>query len=886
MSTQSAALAWMQARGWQAHAFQQEVWAHMAQGRSGLLHATTGSGKTYAVALGLLERAQAKAQELAQGQGSSGTTRIVWITPMRALAQDTLLALREPVSAMLPRWQVQARTGDTSSTERARQDRRAPEVLVTTPESLSLMLTREDAPLRWAQLQAVVVDEWHELIGSKRGVQLQLALARLATWQPNVLVWGLSATLGNLQEALDTLVRPVLQGEQPTPQPALVQGRIDKSLVIDTLLPQQPGRFSWGGHLGAQMLQPVVQEIESCGTCLVFTNTRSQAEIWYQMLLEARPDWAGLVALHHGSLDTEVRAWVEQGLKSGQLKAVVATSSLDLGVDFLPVERVLQVGSPKGVARLLQRAGRSGHAPGRPSRVTLVPTNTLELVEAVAARRAAQAGRVESRSSPQAPMDVLVQHLVTVAIGGGFEPAALYQEVRRTQAYAQLSPESFEWALAFVERGGSSLSAYPEYHRVQRVEGRCVVQDRRLAQRHRQQVGTIVSDAGLQVKWVSGGTLGTIEEGFIARLSPGDCFVFAGRLLEYVRTRDMSAYVRRASKPKGVVSTWAGSKMPLSTELADATLAVLGEVQATLASAASGAEHAAPEALRCPAPEQLSTEPELQAAWPMLRTQQALSALPVAGRLLVEVLQSREGEHLFLYPFAGRLVHTGLAQLLAWRLAQHSPQGLSLSLSVNDLGLEIVSPTGLNLPQDDQALQALLLPPGSEDTLLADILESLKAGHLPQRRFREIARVAGLVHGGLPGARKTTRQIQASSSLFYEVFRQYDRSNELLLQAEREVLSQELDVQRLRQALQRMRQWPWQRTVLLSPSPFCLPLLVERLREQLSTEQLTARIERWIAQSSAPEGAAREPRSRTRRAGRAHHAEGATGARTAKRAGP
>jgi ATP-dependent Lhr-like helicase len=331
--------------------------------------------------------------------------------------------------------------------------------------------------------------------------------------------------------------------------------------------------------------------------------------------------------------------------------------------------------------------------------------------------------------------------------------------------------------------------------------------------------------------------------------------VFAGRLLEYVRTRDMSAYVRRASKPKGVVSTWAGSKMPLSTELADATLAVLGEAQALL-----------------------TTEPELQAAWPMLRTQQELSALPTAGRLLVELLESREGEHLFVYPFAGRLVHTGLAQLLAWRLAQQSPQGLSLSLSVNDLGLEIVSPTGLSLPQDAQALQALLLPPGCEDTLLADILDSLKAGHLPQRRFREIARVAGLVHGGLPGARKTTRQIQASSSLFYEVFRQYDRSNELLVQAEREVLSQELDVQRLRQALQRMRQWPWQRMVLKSPSPFCLPLLVERLREQLSTEQLTARIERWIAQSSATGAAAHESRSRTGRAARARRADSPTGA--------
>ncbi|NBQ89881.1 MAG: ligase-associated DNA damage response DEXH box helicase [Betaproteobacteria bacterium] len=854
---------WMRSRGWQPHGFQFEVWDHIAQGRSGLLHASTGSGKTYAVWLGLLQRAQAVERRTQAG------TRILWITPMRALAQDTLLALQEPLADLQPNWQAQARTGDTSSAERARQERRIPDVLVTTPESLSLMLTREDAARRWAHLQAVVVDEWHELIGSKRGVQLQLALARLATWQPTLLVWGLSATLGNLQEALDTLVRPLqggaswgLDSVQPKALPdaavkrvapaALVQGRIDKSLLIDTLLPDQPGRFSWGGHLGAQMLKPVVQAIESAGTCLVFTNTRSQAEIWYQLLLQERPDWAGLVALHHGSLDTEVRAWVEQGLKAGRLKAVVATSSLDLGVDFLPVERVLQIGSPKGVARLMQRAGRSGHAPGRPSRITLVPTNTMELVEAVAARRAAQAGHIESRSSPQSPMDVLVQHLVTVAIGGGFEPAALYQEVCRTQAYATLSPESFDWALAFVERGGSSLAAYPEYHRVQRIDGRCVVADRRLAQRHRQQVGTIVSDAGLQVKWASGGSLGTIEEGFMARLSPGDCFVFAGRVLEYVRTREMTVYVRKAAKPKGVVSTWAGSKMPLSTELADATLAVLGDVQARMVQST---------------PDLDAGEPELQAAWPMLHTQQQMSALPVAGRILVEVLHSREGEHLFLYPFAGRLVHTGLAQLLAWRLAQGAERGLSMSLSVNDLGLEIVSPTTLNLPDDVQALHALLLPLGCEDQLLSDILQSMKAGHLPQRRFREIARVAGLVHGGLPGARKSTRQIQASSSLFYEVFRQYDSGNELLLQAEREVLSQELDVQRMRQALQRLQQWPWHRVDLNSPSPFCLPLLVERLREQLSTEQLTARIQRWITQSALPETNARP--KRTRGAGRA-----------------
>jgi ATP-dependent Lhr-like helicase len=845
------ALDWFAAQGWQPHDFQREVWACCAEGRSGLLHATTGSGKTYAVWLGLLDSVETTP--------AANGPRVLWITPMRALAADTVRALQAPLAAMRPRWKVEARTGDTGSAVRARQERRWPETLVTTPETLSLLLTREDTQALLSGVQAVVVDEWHELIGSKRGVQLQLALARLAGSQARLMVWGLSATLGNLSEALQTLVRPVMHGQPPS-QAVLVRGRIDKSLLIDTLLPEQPGRFSWGGHLGAQMLTPVVHEIDSAGTCLVFTNTRSQAEIWYQMLLQARPDWAGLVALHHGSLDTEVRNWVEAGLKAGQLKAVVATSSLDLGVDFLPVERVLQIGSPKGVARLLQRAGRSGHAPGRTSRITIVPTNTLELVEAVAARRAAQAGQVESRSSPQEPMDVLVQHLVTVALGGGFEPEALYREVTRTQAYAGLSREAFHWALAFVERGGESLAAYPEYHRVQRVEGRCRVTDRGLARRHRMQVGTIVSDAGLQVKWVSGGSLGTIEEGFIARLSPGDCFVFAGRVLEYVRTREMTAYVRRASKPKGLVSTWAGSKMPLSTELADAALAVFTQVQ----------DHTGFQ--KTPLPENARfADPELTAAWPMLQTQQRLSLLPTDGRVLVEVLRSREGEHLFLYPFAGRLVHTGLAQLLAWRLAQGHPAGASFSLSVNDLGLEIVSPGALNLPSAPADLQALLLPAHSHDTLLHDVLQSLQAGALPQRRFREIARVSGLVTGGFPGERKSTRQIQASSSLFYEVFRRYDSGNRLLQQAEREVLTQELDLQRLQAALTRLQSWEWVKAELTAPSPFCLPLMVERLREQVSTEQLSARIERWVAQSqtvldspanAAPSRKASGPRTR------------------------
>ena len=801
--TAAALEAWFESCGWKPFDFQREVWAAFAAGHSGLLHATTGSGKTLAVWLGALQRAQSRAAT----QG----LQVLWLTPMRALAADTTKALQAPLPALRPAWSVGQRTGDTPPAERARQDRRLPAALVTTPESLSLMLTRENVRSELGAVHTVIVDEWHELIGSKRGVQVQLALARLRRWNPALVVWGLSATIGNLPEAMATLAGP---GGR------LVQGRSDKALRIDTLLPHEPGRFSWGGHLGAQMLQPVVDELDRSGTTLVFTNTRSQAEIWYQLLLQARPDWAGVVALHHGSLDRKVREWVEAGLKQGTLKAVVATSSLDLGVDFLPVERVLQIGSAKGVARLLQRAGRSGHAPGRTSRVTLVPTNTLELVEAAAARRAALAGRVESRASPAKPLDVLVQHLVTVALGGGFDADDLYTEVRSAHAYRELMRDEFDWALAFVAKGGDSLTAYPEYHRVQLQDGLWRVPDRGIARRHRLQVGTIVSDAMMAVKWVSGGTIGTVEEGFIARLNKGDCFVFAGRVLEFVRTHEMAAHVRLARKAKGVVPSWAGGKMPLSSEMA-------ASVQALLDEAAQGR----------------FDEAEMQAAMPMLQAQARLSQLPRLGTLLVEELRTREGHHLFIYPFAGRNVHIGLAQLLAWRLAQDAPN--TFSLSVNDYGLEILAATDMG---PDAPLRPGLF---DSQTLMHDVLASLNSGQLAQRRFREIARVAGLVFGGYPGAPKSLRQLQASSSLFFEVFRKYDAGNRLLGQAQGEVLSQELELSRLAATLQTLTILPLARVALAAPSPFALPLMVDRLREQLSTEKLKDRLDRLLAQSEA-----------------------------------
>lgn len=817
----TAADAWFRARGWAVLDFQRQVWSAMRAGRSGLLHATTGSGKTYAVWLGALARRQEE----------SGL-QVLWITPMRALAADTTHALQQPLPDLAPGWTLGLRTGDTPAAERARQDKRAPTGLVTTPESLTLLLTRERARADFAALHTVIVDEWHELIGNKRGVQLQLALARLRRWNPGLVVWGLSATLGNVDEAMAALLGP-----RPASPGCLVRGRLDKALHIDTLLPHEPGRFSWGGHLGAQMLQPVVDEIARSSTTLVFTNVRSQAETWYQLLLNARPDWAGCIALHHGSLDKSVREWVEAGLKAGTVRAVVATSSLDLGVDFLPVERVLQIGSAKGVARLLQRAGRSGHQPGRASRITLVPTNTLELVEAVAARRAALAGQVEARSAPDAPLDVLVQHLVSMALGGGFTAEAMFREVRGAWSYRTLKRKAFQWALDFVVRGGDSLQAYPEYQRVVLQGGVYRVPSRGIALRHRLQVGTIVADASMQVKWLSGGTLGTVEESFIARLKAGDCFVFGGRILEYVRTQDMAAYVRKASKPRGIVPAWSGGRMPLSSELADATLAVLDG---------------------CTQGDWL--DPELQSAAPMLGAQLRLSKLPTSKTLLVERHHSREGHHLYLYPFAGRLVHLGLASLLAWRMSKL--QANSFSFSVNDYGFELLSAEAPLL--DGARLRALF----DDADLLRDVLDSLNSGELAQRRFREIARVAGLVFSGYPGAPKSTRQLQASSSLFFEVFRKYDPGNRLLGQAEAEVLSQELEIARLRATLKRMRKLQLQWVELAAPSPFSLPLMVERFREQFSTEKLAERLARILqdaeAALAAPEPAARGRRRRNR----------------------
>jgi len=804
--------AWFAARGWKVFAFQRAVWRAALAGESGLLHANTGAGKTYAVWLAALMRG-------AQRQKSGGL-QVLWITPMRALAADTRRALEESSAALSPEWTIGARTGDTGAAERARQSRKLPSALITTPESLSLLLSHAAAKAQFAGLDMIIIDEWHELMGSKRGVQVQLALARLRYWNPQLVVWALSATMGNLAQA-----RAVLLGEPDDNgigNGVLVEGDLRKQIVVDSLVPANVSRFPWGGHLGIEMLRPVIDEIEQFNATLVFTNTRSQSELWYQNILDARPDWAGLIALHHGSLDRKVRDWVELSLKKGALKAVICTASLDLGVDFLPVERVLQIGSAKGIARLLQRAGRSGHAPGRVSRVTLVPTNSLELLEAAGARQAVLARRIEARLVPNKPFDVLVQHLVTVALGGGFHPEQLLAEVRSAWSYRTLTDEEWQWALDFVARGGQSLTVYPEYQRVLPDEqGVYRVPDAAIGRRHRMGIGTIVSDASVQVKYVTGGRIGSVEESFVGRLKAGDHFLFGGKILEFIRIHEMTAFVKRASGKRGAVSRWQGTKMPMSSELA----------------------HAALEQLRLAAEGQF-IGPEMQALRPLIDIQQRWSALPTSATLVVENMKSREGHHLFVYPFAGRSVHMGLASLFAWRIGQQQP--ITFSIAINDYGFELLSFEPVDWTTIFKGATGRDVALLGTENLLEDVLASLNATQLSQQRFREVARIAGLVFQGYPGQPKSARQVQASSSLFFEVFRKHDAGNLLLTQAQREVLEQELELTRLRDTLDQLhgRALAWRD--VKRATPFGFALMVERFREKVSTEKLSDRVARMV----------------------------------------
>lgn len=796
--------AWFAARGWKPAPFQRETWRRYLDGESGLLHTPTGSGKTLAAFGGPLLEALAGDAPMAPGEGP----RVLWVTPLRALAADTTRALTQTAADMGLAWTVALRTGDASARGKRLARQGKAQTLVITPESLALLLSYADASSRFRALRCIVVDEWHELLGNKRGVLLQLCLARLRRLSPGVRTWGLSATLGNLDEARAVLL-------PHAPGSALVAGARPRRMQISTLLPERSRALPWAGHLGLSQLERVFKRLFDVRSTLLFTNTRAQAELWHRALESIWPEAPATLALHHGSLDPKLRAAVEQGLRDGTVRCVVATSSLDLGVDFPAVDQVLQIGSPKGVARLLQRAGRARHRPGESGNVVCVPAQALELIEYAAARQAIARGEIESRPPPVGSLDVLAQHAVTLALGGGFEADELYREVRGTHAYAALDAATWRAVLDFIVQGGRALAKYPDYQRVVRDDdGRYRVRDRRVAFRHRLSIGTITADGAVAVRYLRGGSLGSVEEGFLARLRRGDRFQFAGRTLELVRLEGMVAYVRRAKGGDGPVATWQGGRMPLSTQLAS-------EVESLYS-------HPGPH-------------PEMRAVEPLLRIQAQASALPDRGRLVAERIGSRRGMHLFLFPFAGRAVHEGIAAMIALRWGRR--QANTISYTVNDYGLmlTLAEPAAL----DDALLRQLLSP----DNMADDLRDGVNLGEMARRQFREIARVAGLLTPSLPGqAARSLRQVQASSGLLYDVLRRYDPDHLLLAQAEREVFELQLEAPRLLAALHDCQR---RELLLREPralTPLSFPLWTESMRGQLSTETWQARVRRAAAQ--------------------------------------
>jgi ATP-dependent Lhr-like helicase len=526
----------------------------------------------------------------------------------------------------------------------------------------------------------------------------------------------------------------------------------------------------------------------------------------------------GALALHHSAIDRGERESIEAAVKAGEIRWVVCTSSLDLGVDFQPVEQVVQIGSPKNLARLLQRAGRSAHIPGGTSKVLFMPTNALELLELSAVRRGLEEGLVEQRKPPTAPLDVLLQHLTSLACGPGFNPEQTLHSVRSSASYKNLSQEDWDWCLMFLEQGGECLGAYSRYKKLEwnAETKRYHIREKTIARLHRFNIGTITAAPSITVRFIRGAVLGHVEETFISQLKPKDVFFFAGRQLEFIRLREMTAYVKVSTKKSRTVPAWAGGQMALSDLLTH-------HLRQEIDRARQG---------------DLDT-PELKALKPLFDRQQDLSVLPKINQLLIETCQTREGTHLFAYPFEGRFVHEGIGFLWASRLTKLE-RG-TITVSVNDYGFELLAPRSYPMAElvEDHADRLL-----DQNNLEDDLKNALNLSELQRRRFRAIAQIAGLMNRGFPGSSKSTGQLQISASLLFDVFSRHEPNNRLLQQAYQEVIHDQLELNRLEKALTRAATQEWLHVQTPRPGPLAFPLLVERLNSRMSNETVLERIMR------------------------------------------
>ncbi len=820
---------WFQSRGLTPFDFQKETWMHILQSDSGLVNAPTGCGKTFSVFLGAIIDFINEFPDTYKTK-SRNHLRLLWITPLRALAKDIGRAMNEVITELGMQWQVGIRNGDTEMNERQKQKRQMPEVLIITPESLHLLLAQKNYPDIFKSLRILAVDEWHELLGSKRGVQVELAISRIArireTDAPYAFsIWGISATIGNLAQAQEVLIAPILKKIKNPP--VIVKAKLEKRIDVESVIPDEIEKFPWAGHLGIKLIHKVIPIIEKSRTTLIFINTRGMSERWYQEILNVAPELSGAIALHHGSIDMELRLWVEESLHSGKLKAVVCTASLDLGVDFRPVETVIQVGSPKGVARFLQRAGRSGHQPGELSKIYFLPTHSLELVEAAALKLAMKEQVIESREPMLLCFDVLIQYLGTLAIGEGFYPDTIFDEIASTYCFRDIKIDEWQRILHFITEGGEALQQYDEFRKVEIINGLYKINGRRVAMRHRLHIGTIVSEAMMKVKFLSGGYVGVIEEYFISRLNPGDVFTLAGRNLEFVMIRDMTVIVKKSNAKKAKVPSWNGGRMPLSANLGRMLRRKFNEVH---------------ELLQKESKRQEKMDIELRVLKPLFELQDALSHVPRENELLIEQIETPDGFHLFVYPFEGRLVHEAMAALLAFRISRVMP--ISFSFAMNDYGFELLSDQPI--PVDDSNVYELF----SEEGLTVDIQRSVNSAEMARRKFRDVAVIGGLIFQGYPGEYKKTRHLQSSAGLLFNVFSEYDPNNLLLRQAYNEVMEQQMEEVRLRNMLERIAK---SKIVLRFPeklTPFCFPLKVDSMREDLSSEKLEDRVKKMQQQLS------------------------------------
>lgn len=796
---------WFAFKKWSVFPFQRATWSSYLEGKDGMLNAPTGSGKTYAVGLAILAEYLQNTNKISHQKG----LQAVWITPIRALAKEIESALSTACQELDIPWEVGRRTGDTSSKERAKQKKRLPHILITTPESLQLLIASKGYEQQFKNLKCIVNDEWHELVGSKRAVQMELAHAHFKRICPQLKIWGISATIGNMEESIEVLLGNDFHHQNHQ----LIVANIQKKIVLKTLIPEEVEKFPWAGHLGIRMLKQVIPIIQKGKTSLIFTNTRSQAEIWYQRLLEEAPDLAGQIAMHHGSISKEIREWVEDAIHEQKLKAVVCTSSLDLGVDFRPVETIIQIGSPKGVARFMQRAGRSGHRPGETSHIYFVPTHSLEIIESAALGQAMKDQLLERRIPYFRSFDVLIQFLVTLAISDGFNPSEIYEEIKSTFSYKTMSQEEWSWILNFIVNGGESLNTYDEYKKViVDKEGIYRVTDRTIAMRHRLSIGTIVSEPDIKITFMSGKYIGTVEEYFIASLKPGTVFWFAGRNLEFIQLKGTNAIVKLSKSKSGRVPSWKGSRMPLSSKLSAMLRTKIMESQSN------------PNA-----------QIELQSVAPLIEMQSERSHVPSSSEFLIEYFESKEGYHAYFYPFEGRFVHEGMAAVIAYRISQLKP--ISFSIALNDYGFELLSDQAIPI---QEAIDNKIF---AEEKLFDDIQASINSTEMARRKFRDIASISGLVFRGFPGKNKKDKHLQASSQLFFDVFADYEQNSLLYLQAFEEVMEFQLEETRMREAMRRIANQTIVLRQLDKPSPFSFPIMADRLnREKLSSEKLEDRI--------------------------------------------